>query len=358
MRTVVHQPLETVFKYEFLFNHLYIYFSFPSCTEPPSEPRDIRVDLGYLQATISGTEPEFLGVPYPLSPDGLVWYVGQVTRDDTGEVVIPESRVNYSTTVTSTVVDLNFPCVNYTVTVRAENKAGASMNVSRRFTLVENGKCDVSIQCSYTLEHMIISKLGNKIKFGIISITCAQKLSLSNGIALLNVYCQVTAQADLKIGNVCESLTGTTSPSVLCTIIGVVSVSVDPVRTLEHHFTARNSNITISLNCTWDPPVYYVAWYKDGILISSEDLASGTTLRSSSGGSVASSSENRLSILTIENASITDTGNYTCAVSCGAKDVAFNMITDDLKSTRSVTDYGEIGDDIHLLLFIVCNHSH
>ena len=151
MKTVVYQlpdPIAAVFKYEFSSNHLYLYFSSPSCTEPPSEPRDIRVDLGYLQATISWTEPEFLGVPDPLSPDGLVWYVGQLTRDDTGEVVIPESRVNYSTNSTSIVVYLYFTCINYTVTGRAENKAGASMNVSRMFTLVESGEC---MWCEHTM---------------------------------------------------------------------------------------------------------------------------------------------------------------------------------------------------------------
>ena len=89
----------------------------------------------------------------------------------------------------------------------------------------------------------------------------------------------------------------------------------------------------VNMTCTWDTPVYYVAWYKDGVLISSEDLVSGTTLMSPSGVSVASSSEDSQSILTIADASITDTGNYTCAVSCGAKDVAFNMIADDLLRT-------------------------
>ena len=142
------------------------------------------MDLGYLQATISWTEPEFLGVPDPLSPDGLVWYVGQVTRDDTGQVVILESRVNYSTNSTSIVVYLYFTCINYTVTWRAENKAGASMNVSRTFTLVESGECGVSTQCWCTVEHTIISKTWKTTyQFVVLLITCAQKQSLSNEIA-------------------------------------------------------------------------------------------------------------------------------------------------------------------------------
>ena len=94
--------------------------------------------------------------------------------------------------------------------------------------------------------------------------------------------------------------------------------------------------------------MYFVAWYKDGVLISDEDLPIATTLVFPTGVHVASSYANRLSILTIVNASITDTGNYTCAVSCGAKNVTFNMIPDDLKSTRLVADYGEIGDDLHI----------
>ena len=109
----------------------------------------------------------------------------------------------------------------------------------------------------------------------------------------------------------------------------------------------------VHVNCTWDPPVYYVAWYKDRVLISSEDLASGTTLMSPSGVNVTSSYEDSQSLLTIENISITDIGNYTCAVSCRAKDVAFNIIADDLKSTRLLTDYGEIGDHWYIILIVL-----
>ena len=105
----------------------------------------------------------------------------------------------------------------------------------------------------------------------------------------------------------------------------------------------------VNVNCTWDPPVYYVAWYKDGVLISSEDLASGTNLMSPSGVNVTSSFENSRSILTIGNISITDTGNYSCAVSCEAEDVAFNMIADNLMSARFVTVYGEIVDDHYII---------
>ena len=71
-------------------------------------------------------------------------------------MVILELRVYHPTT--STVVALNVPCENYTVTVRAENKAGASMNVTRTFTLVEIGECGVSTQCWCTVECPIVTK--------------------------------------------------------------------------------------------------------------------------------------------------------------------------------------------------------
>ena len=95
------------------------------------------------------------------------------------------------------------------------------------------------------------------------------------------------------------------------------------------------------LTCTWDPPVYYVAWYKDGVLISSEDLASNTTLMYTSGVSVASNYEDSQSILTIESASVTDTGNYTCAVSCGARNMNLSMIDSSLTNRTTVAVFGE-----------------
>ena len=91
--------------------------------------------------TVKWLEPTSSGVPAPLSPDMLVWYTIQVTND-TGVVVVPEFRVYHPTTSAS--VNLSIPCENYTVTVRAENKAGSSMNVSESFSLVENGECVVS----------------------------------------------------------------------------------------------------------------------------------------------------------------------------------------------------------------------
>ena len=101
--------------------------------------------------------------------------------------------------------------------------------------------------------------------------------------------------------------------------------------------------------------MYYVAWYKDGMLIYSEDLASSTTLMSPSIGTVSSNFVDSQSILTIESVTIGDSGNYTCAVSCAAKRIEFDMIDDGLKSTSSVVIYGKESYCNYIcILFCVC----
>ena len=98
---------------------------------------------------------------------------------------------------------------------------------------------------------------------------------------------------------------------------------------------------TISLQCVWSTASYYVAWYKDGVLISSEDLASSTTMMSPSVGTVISSFSDRMSVLTIMNSTFNDNGNYTCAVSCGARNVEFDNINSTLLDTINVLVFGE-----------------
>ena len=122
----------------------------------------------------------------------------------------------------------------------------------------------------------------------------------------------------------------------------------------EHIYPLAPNSLTISkgplevttgtsvvLTCTWDPPVYYVAWYKDGILISSEDLAGNTTMLTPSIGGVFSSFGDRMSILTILNINCSDSGNYTCAVSCGARNMNLSMINSNLTNSTTVAVYSE-----------------
>ena len=98
---------------------------------------------------------------------------------------------------------------------------------------------------------------------------------------------------------------------------------------------------TITLQCFWSDTSNYVAWYKDGVLISSEDLASNTTLMSPSVGAVSSSFDDRMSVLTIMNSSFNDSGNYICAVSCGARNVSFDDIPPEVTDSIVVSVYGE-----------------
>ena len=102
------------------------------------------------------------------------------------------------------------------------------------------------------------------------------------------------------------------------------------------------SGTNISLQCSWDTSVYYVAWYKNDVLIYGKDLAASSVLMGPPQGiSVDSDFTMMMSTLTIESAALDDSGNYTCAVTCGAKGVEFGMIEGNLQETAEVFVYGE-----------------
>ena len=115
-----------------------------------------------------------------------------------------------------------------------------------------------------------------------------------------------------------------------------------PNVTSEDNETCISSPANVTLQCSWSGPSYYVAWYKDGGLIYSEDLSVPNVLMEASDGFVVESNySSRTSTLTILSSSIDDSGNYTCAVSCGARDVEFSMIDSNLASSIIVAVYGE-----------------
>ena len=93
----------------------------------------------------------------------------------------------------------------------------------------------------------------------------------------------------------------------------------------------------ISLQCSWNTSVYYVAWYKNGVLIYEEDLAASSVLMGPPQGiNVDSDFTMMMSTLTIASAALNDIGKYTCAVTCGAKGVEFGMIAGNLQDTTEV----------------------
>ena len=98
----------------------------------------------------------------------------------------------------------------------------------------------------------------------------------------------------------------------------------------------------ISLQCSWDTSVYYVSWYKNGVLIYEEDLAASSVLMGLPQGiSVGSGYTTMMSNLTIASAARNDSGSYTCAVTCRAKGVEFGMIAGYLQDTTEVFVSGE-----------------
>ena len=113
----------------------------------------------------------------------------------------------------------------------------------------------------------------------------------------------------------------------------------DPVVTLTPAVDPLKGNATdnVTLTCSWNSTVFYLVWFKDGTPLYSRDLVSGVT-EDSTGGSVAVEVGGLNSTLTFSR--VSDSGNYTCAVTCRAKDRAEEDIPVQFKATKEVLIYG------------------
>ena len=126
----------------------------------------------------------------------------------------------------------------------------------------------------------------------------------------------------------------------------------DPVVTLTQAVDPLEGNATdsVALACSWNLTVFYLGWFKDGAPLYSRDLVSGVTLEST-GASVAVEVERLSSTLTFSH--VSDSGNYTCAVTCIARDSAEEDIPVQFRATKEVLIYGELTTGN--ILAIACN---
>ena len=131
-----------------------------------------------------------------------------------------------------------------------------------------------------------------------------------------------------------------------------VNVSLSPMEDpVTYLFRApASANNTIMLTCSWDAEVYYVAWLRNGVSFYGEDLVRGVE-RQEYGSFTGSPSVTvdfaaRWSTLQVTDAFITDSANYTCAVTCGARQVVrgeVQQVSEGFSATREVLVLGEWG---------------
>ena len=110
----------------------------------------------------------------------------------------------------------------------------------------------------------------------------------------------------------------------------VLTPDVDPLE--------GNATDNVILTCSWNTTVFYLVWFKDGTLLYSRDLVSGVTV-DNTGVSVEVEVGGQNSTLTFSQ--VNDSGDYTCAVTCRAKDTAEGDIPMQYKATTEVLIYGE-----------------
>ena len=115
----------------------------------------------------------------------------------------------------------------------------------------------------------------------------------------------------------------------------------DPVVTLTPDVDPLKGNATdnITLTCSWNSTVFYLVWFKDGAPLYSMDLVSGD-ISDSTSASVTVEVEGLSSTLTFSQ--VGDSGNYTCAVTCRAKDSDEEDIPVQFRATKVVLIYGKL----------------
>ena len=134
-----------------------------------------------------------------------------------------------------------------------------------------------------------------------------------------------------------------------CFTSGAVNVSLSPTKDpVTYLFRAASANNTIMLSCSWDADAYYAAWLRDGAPFYGEDRVRGLQLEEygsfSGTASVTTNFAAQSSTLQVTDAFITDSANYTCAVTCRARQVVRGEVlevSEEFSATREVLVLGE-----------------
>ena len=130
---------------------------------------------------------------------------------------------------------------------------------------------------------------------------------------------------------------------------GAVNVSLSPTEDpVTYLFRAASANNTIMLSCSWDAEAYYMAWLRNGTPFYGEDRIRGVQLEEygsfSGTASVTTNFAAQSSTLQVTGAFITDSANYTCAVTCRARQVVRGKVlevSEEFSATREVLVLGE-----------------
>ena len=103
---------------------------------PPDVPGAVvgfAASVGFLSVTFTWTPPSFLGAPATLDAAYFIYYILDI-RNDTDSV----GGATVSHPTTTAIVNLTYPCENYTATIFARNRqAGNGPMAMETFTLNE-----------------------------------------------------------------------------------------------------------------------------------------------------------------------------------------------------------------------------
>ena len=118
----------------------------PLTPDVPGAVVDFAASVGFLSVTFTWSPPSFLGVPPNLNPADFIYYILDV-RNDTdfvGGATVPHPTA-------TVVVNLTYPCEEYTATIFARNRqAGSGPPTMETFTLNETSVWQWSPEAAFS----------------------------------------------------------------------------------------------------------------------------------------------------------------------------------------------------------------